>query len=147
MFDWRTDRVDELRRMCAEGYAASEMAKSIGTTRNAVIGKAKRLGLHLRAPLRVSPKQMVRAVAGKRPPPWQPPPQPPRPRPHMAPDLPLQCSPCTIADLTDDACHWPLWAEGTPFHDKRYCGAMAVPDAVYCGHHLLVSRQPKRWQG
>jgi GcrA cell cycle regulator len=145
MFDWRTDRVDELRRMCAEGYAASEMAKSIGTTRNAVIGKAKRLGLHLRAPLRVSPKQMVRAVAGKRHP-WQPPPQPPRPRPHMAPDLPLQCSPCTIADLTDDCCHWPLWQRDVPFGDKRYCGGITIQGHVYCPFHTRIGYQPSKYR-
>ena len=43
---WTDDRVETLKRMWTEGASASEIAKTLGgVTRNAVIGKAHRLGL------------------------------------------------------------------------------------------------------
>jgi GcrA cell cycle regulator len=141
-FDWDADRIEQLARLCVEGHSASDMARTIGTTRNAVIGKAKRLGLSLKPPI----------VARKgRPPgkvmltPWVPPPRPPRPPPPPM-DLPMQCSPCTIADLVDDACHWPLWTDGAPFHEKRYCGAMTIEGHVYCPFHTRIAYQPTKYR-
>ena len=45
--NWTEERVAELRRLWAQGLSASQIAKRLGTdiTRNAVIGKAHRLGL------------------------------------------------------------------------------------------------------
>jgi hypothetical protein len=38
---WSPDRIDELRRLWAEGLSAAQVAKKMGgLTRNAVIGKA-----------------------------------------------------------------------------------------------------------
>jgi hypothetical protein len=42
--------VGTLERLWASGLPASEMAERLGTTKNAVIGKARRLGLPYRAP-------------------------------------------------------------------------------------------------
>ena len=43
---WTDERVETLRRMWTEGSSASQIAKELGgVTRNAVIGKAHRLGL------------------------------------------------------------------------------------------------------
>ena len=44
---WTDARVATLRRMWAEGETASQIAKELGgVTRNAVLGKAYKLGLH-----------------------------------------------------------------------------------------------------
>ena len=47
---WTFDRVETLRRMWAVGATGSEIAATLGCgfTRNAVIGKANRLGLERR---------------------------------------------------------------------------------------------------
>ena len=46
---WTEERVNTLRKMWAEGYSASQIAKELGgVTRNAVIGKVHRLGLNAR---------------------------------------------------------------------------------------------------
>jgi len=46
LIEWTAERVDLLRREWARGCTASHIAKLLGgTTRNAVIGKASRLGL------------------------------------------------------------------------------------------------------
>lgn len=43
---WTDERIDSLKRLCAEGKSASRIAGELGgVTRNAVIGKLHRLGL------------------------------------------------------------------------------------------------------
>lgn len=44
--NWTDERVEQLKRLHAEGHSASEIAKALGgITRNAAIGKCVRLGL------------------------------------------------------------------------------------------------------
>src|SRR5271167_1058400 len=52
--DWSNERVEELRRLWGQGQTASRIAELLGgITRNAVIGKAHRLGLRGRpSPIR-----------------------------------------------------------------------------------------------
>jgi GcrA cell cycle regulator len=49
--DWSDDRIAKLRRLWDEGLPAAEIGRRLGTTKNAVIGKAWRLEL---PPRRVS---------------------------------------------------------------------------------------------
>lgn len=42
---WTDERVERLRALCAEHHTAGEIARVLGLNRNAVIGKAARLGL------------------------------------------------------------------------------------------------------
>jgi hypothetical protein len=43
---WTPERIETLKTMWAQGHSASEIAKGLGgVTRNAVIGKVRRLGL------------------------------------------------------------------------------------------------------
>src|SRR5215468_1152865 len=52
--EWTNERIDELRRLWGQGQTASRIADLLGgVTRNAVIGKAHRLGLRGRpSPIR-----------------------------------------------------------------------------------------------
>lgn len=55
---WTEERVDILKKLWGEGYSASQIAARLGdVTRNAVIGKAHRLGL--------SGRQTTRPAAGR----------------------------------------------------------------------------------
>ena len=46
---WTDERIDRLKAMWAEGSTASQIAEDLGgVSRNAVIGKAHRLGLESR---------------------------------------------------------------------------------------------------
>lgn len=45
MFAWTPENTETLKRMRAEGHSAAEIARTVGTTRHAVLGKAWRLGL------------------------------------------------------------------------------------------------------
>ena len=43
---WTSEKVENLKRLWAEGYSASRIAQQLGdVTRNAVIGKVHRLGI------------------------------------------------------------------------------------------------------
>ncbi len=47
---WSEDRVEKLKTLAAEGYSASQIAKTLGrVSRSGVIGKLHRLGLNARA--------------------------------------------------------------------------------------------------
>lgn len=57
---WSAERVEMLKRLWLGGATANQIAKALGgTSRNAVIGKAKRLGLPLRAEIEARPRHMT----------------------------------------------------------------------------------------
>ncbi len=84
---WTEERIDTLRKMWEGGQTASQIAEALGgVSRNAVIGKAHRLGLQSRpspvVPKDAEAKAQVQAeapAAAAAPPP--PPPAPPAPPP------------------------------------------------------------------
>ena len=75
---WTDERIDTLRKMWEAGQTASQIAEELGgVSRNAVIGKAHRLGLQSR-PSPVKPNEPAAAAAPKA---AAPKPTPPAPRP------------------------------------------------------------------
>lgn len=47
-FGWTAEAIETLKRLCGDGYSASQIALAMGvSSRSAVIGKASRLGLNL----------------------------------------------------------------------------------------------------
>jgi GcrA cell cycle regulator len=61
-FVWTDKNVFLLRQMMANGHSASQIGSTIGTTRNAVIGKAHRMQIRLangKAPRQFKPKEVV----------------------------------------------------------------------------------------
>ena len=105
---WTDERIDTLKTMWEAGQTASQIAEALGgVSRNAVIGKAHRLGLQSR-PSPVKPNEPaaaapapapVEAEAAPAPAPVvaaPPPPPPAPPRPAPAPE------PVVAADADDD---------------------------------------------
>ncbi|WP_294056774.1 GcrA family cell cycle regulator [Sphingomonas sp.] len=82
---WTEERIDTLKRMWDSGMTATQIAEELGgVSRNAVIGKAHRLGLPAR-PSPVKPNE-AKAESTPRPAPAAPSPAPaPRPAPTAAP--------------------------------------------------------------
>ena len=58
---WTEEQIDQLKDLWSEGLSTSEIGRKLGVTKNAVVGKAHRLGL----PPRPSP--IKRATGAKRP--------------------------------------------------------------------------------
>ena len=50
----------------------------------------------------------------------------------------LETQPCSIRELDDSRCHWPLGE----LHQVAvlFCGGVAVTDCPYCTHHLRMAR-------
>jgi GcrA cell cycle regulator len=145
--EWTDERTNLLRTLWLQGQTASQIAERLGgVTRNAVIGKAHRLGLSSRpSPIRQRP-------AGR--PAHQPaPPSAPR-SPIIEPAAPAvaaaplpQPVPAPAPTRTakaapgSRACMWPVGDPKQPgFH---FCGAPAEPSRPYCAQHCSVAYHRK----
>jgi GcrA cell cycle regulator len=133
---WTDERIDQLKRMWEQGMTASQIAEELGgVSRNAVIGKAHRLGLQSR-PSPVKPND-------------DPAPVTERPAPVAAPAPPRRLVPArpsadmagktTLLDLNDKICKWPLGHPGEP--DFHFCGKPINPGFPYCLDHCSVAYQ------
>lgn len=51
---------------------------------------------------------------------------------------------CTLLELNDDKCHWPVGSGA----DLFFCGGKTAHRSKYCGHHACVATAgPQRWNG
>lgn len=144
---WTADRVTTLTTLWRAGRSAAEIAKTLGgVTRNAVIGKAHRLGLAVRmepsAPRRVRAERPA-TPRPRRAAPQKPPPPPAAPavrvRPGARPPIEAIARLFDGAALTARVCRWPV---GDPKAEGfGYCGAAVVAKGPYCpGHHAAAYR-------
>ena len=153
---WTEERIERLKELWTEGLSASEIAAELGegVSRNAVLGKAHRLGLAQGEGNGAStprPRNPTRPPASAVEP---PPKNDPHPAPMMsnrppaeAAELPRreaavapQSEGVTIMELREGVCRWPLGDPTTPAF--RYCGARAVEGLPYCPHHAQIAYQP-----
>lgn len=125
---WSDERVELLRQLWQSGKSAAEIAQQLGgsISRNAVIGKAHRLGLSGRASPVQKKIDKVAAAAIAR----------------AASDaVTYERSPTgvNLLQLTEKTCRWPI---GDPKRDGfHFCGARPMPGLPYCGHHASVAYQ------
>jgi GcrA cell cycle regulator len=142
---WTDARIETLTSLWGDGLSASLIAARLGaTTRNAVIGKVRRLALASRKtvvsrrPPRASllPASKSQPRTGKRSPGLarsrrlETKPRRPTAPPELgaAPEIPV-----TVLTLTPANCNWP---EGDPKRaDFHFCGRDKPPDRAYCPHH------------
>lgn len=118
---WTDDRIARLKELWKKGLSASQIAGELGgVTRNAVIGKAHRLGLQSRP----SPVKGDASRAKK--------PAPAAPRKPEKKRV-------TLLDLTDRMCKWPIGHPGEP--DFHFCGRPAAPGMPYCAEHCAAAYQ------
>jgi len=155
MQTWTDERVELLKKLWADGLSASQIAGELGgITRNAVIGKVHRLGLsgRAKAPSSSVPRQRKpRAPSMFR-----------APRPMMRGNTALAHAPaydydaepepelieniipigqrCTLLELDQEKCHWPIGDPGQP--DFFFCGGKTTTGTPYCGYHGRVAYQP-----
>lgn len=148
---WTDERIDQLKQLWEKGLTASQIAEKLagGISRNAVIGKAHRLGLKARpspvksgegapaadAPTAEARPAPVAAVAA-------PVAEAPRPKP-AAPRAPVApaagSGKTTLLDLSDKICKWPIGHPGDS--DFHFCGKPAQPTFPYCSEHCAVAYQ------
>ncbi len=158
---WTEERIAKLKHGWESGMTATQIAEMLGegVTRNAVIGKAHRLGLESRpSPVKAAAEEAAPratpapAVAKPADPPPPPPPRAEAPAPAVQPaPAPAIAKPAakpvkggkqtrtTLLDLNDKVCKWPIGHPGEP--DFHFCGKPAQPGFPYCGEHCLVAYQ------
>jgi GcrA cell cycle regulator len=153
--NWTDDRVELLKRLWSEGLSASQIAGELGgISRNSVIGKVHRLGLSGRAksPASAVPRQrkprahahMIRIPRGVRGntalAPMLAYETEVEPEPQLIDNVVPINQRCSILELNDSKCHWPI---GDPSSaDFFFCGGRAVEGLPYCGFHSRVAYQP-----
>jgi hypothetical protein len=144
---WTEPRIKRLCDGIARGEPRAEIAKALGVTRNAVIGKTRRLGLSVprmrddgdivrrrrldrRNALAKLRNARAREAAMNEP--------PKTPAIFWRPELERQRKnvpgrPVEIWDLTEDCCRWPLWKDGQV--ERFYCGQTISIGSSYCPKH------------
>lgn len=161
---WNDERVEQLKKLWAEGLSASQIAARIGdVTRNAVIGKVHRLGLAGRATtsriktLRPRKSAAARPASAKRQRMLRFHPHSGMPREGFPPLLPTDLQPdvaprsyeelvipleerASILSLKESSCRWPI---GDPQHeDFHFCGRGKMDGLPYCEFHARRAFQP-----
>jgi hypothetical protein len=138
--NWNEERKERLQTLYRDGLSFSLIAAEIGVTRNAAIGKARRMLLPRRIEITQTKPPKPREAAPKRQ----------RAtfsiKPPAAAAVPSRDYRCTIYDLKNRSCRFPLWAAGAPHHERLYCG---VPGASfskgrpYCRYHTASCATPR----
>ena len=132
---WTYERIEKLKQLWDEGLTASRIAAELGdVTRNAVIGKAHRLGLSGR----MASKSKNNGISNNR-----------KKRIHtaknqkiidIAPTINEPMNPTPFQDIKDGLCRWPL---GEPEEvDFKFCGRNTNEGYVYCQSHYKQAYQP-----
>lgn len=125
---WSDERVELLKQLWGAGKSAAEIAQQLGCgiSRNAVIGKAHRLGLSGRAsPVqkkidKVAAAAIVRAAV-------------------EAVEFERSPTAVNLLQLTEKTCRWPI---GDPKREGfHFCGGRPMPGLPYCGHHAMMAYQ------
>lgn len=136
---WSLERVARAKQLFEQGLSISLIAEEIGTTKNAVIGKFDRLGITAppdrKTIFRTNRRSGVREKAKR----------PSLARPTIKPRLrdipaPNEQFKCTLFDLANDTCRWPLWGND-PREQKFYCGTPEADCAngrPYCRWHSAL---------
>lgn len=113
---WTDERIEQLKELWSEGLTTGEIGKRLGVSKNAVVGKAHRLGLKGR------PSPIKRAKNSRQ--------SSPAPKEK---DKKIR----SVVDLSANTCRWPIGDPREPgFH---FCGAPTLPGKPYCAEHAAIA--------
>ena len=132
---WNQQKVDDLKKLWNEGVATSRIGEQLGFTKNAVIGKAFRLGLERRQNSRkktaqsqsVSSVTMYRETSA----PGHSQITPKRGVTRKREKFSFKKS--IVGTGSFKSCQWPI---GDPLEENfHYCGGQNIPTKPYCIEH------------
>ena len=135
---WNEDRMGKLETLYRDGWSCAMIGREIGVSKNAVVGKSHRMKLPRRRVITHQIKQAKgnyptrrrssrTAVMKKKAPP-----------PLIDPDRNYSCS---ILDLNNTTCRYPVWPTGAPLAEQFYCGVPGADYSAglpYCKHHSFI---------
>jgi GcrA cell cycle regulator len=156
---WTDERVELLTKLWSDGLSASQIAGELGgITRNAVIGKVHRLKLsgRAKAPSSAAPRaRKPRAQTTFTSRAARPATRgntalathalymevmEPEPEPELIDNIIPIGQRCSILELNDAKCHWPIGDPGTP--EFFFCGGKTISAHPYCAYHCRIAYQP-----
>ena len=132
---WNTQKVEDLKKLWNEGVATSRIGEQLGFTKNAVIGKAFRLGLERRQNSRkktahsqtVSSVTMYRETNTANHTPAAPKREVTKRREKFS------FKKSIVGTGNFKSCQWPI---GDPLEEGfHYCGGQNIPTKPYCIEH------------
>jgi GcrA cell cycle regulator len=138
---WTTDRVERLKNCLDAGFSCAEIAREIGVTRNAVIGKISRLKLtrvkdamagrrerrlaaSVQRPRIVTQHQILMALRTA-------------PEPTAQELAAANAHRCSLMELGHGKCRWPISEPGAD--DFCFCGDAPVEGLPYCATHSRIA--------
>lgn len=136
---WTDEQISELIRLWPT-HSAAQIAARLHCSREAVTGKARRLRDDGLLPP-CTKHYLVKPNYNRIPPPGRG--RPPQLRPFNPGTDPadgsLAMHPCSLLDLDDRRCHWPLGDVHAVA--LQFCGGAVVSGQRYCAHHQRMARQ------
>ncbi len=142
---WTTRKIDKLKKLWDKGLSTSEIGKKLGVSKNAVVGKAHRIGLKSRVSPIKTAKNVVKETIEKvvrsskvddidlDEEEIKVMPVVHKARSSASKDLPG----VAINDIKPGMCRWP---SGDPRGDDfRFCGEPSHKGKPYCLHHCTVA--------
>jgi GcrA cell cycle regulator len=141
---WTQERIALLKDRINAGFSCGQIARELGVSRNAVIGKANRLGLsRFRSaipgrlkqtgtrrnarPMTATQRSILRALWAK-------------PQLGFAEVPGDGAKACSLLDLQRWHCRWPV---GDPTSENfGFCGNRSVPGLPYCPAHSRIAYRP-----
>jgi GcrA cell cycle regulator len=161
--NWTDERIATLTKMWESGATASQIADELGgVSRNAVIGKANRIGVKLSGNVNCSSPRAPRAVTERPRRPsiartgsalWKRTAVPALPRERKAAWLFAEAEvgdmlKVGFEEISEGACRWPI---GDPTNeDFVYCGVQTAQGRPYCAGHCRMAYKPpsaRVWDG
>ena len=126
MSKWTDEAVEKLKEMWVSGKTAREISEELGGfSRNAVIGKANRMGLS-------TPKSKDES------------PPPPTPKVESPPQKKAVQRPVRIPSYSkksrEHLCQWPHGEPGK--EDFHFCESPSEPGRPYCAKHCEMAYRP-----
>lgn len=141
---WNDERTENLKTRWAQGDSASTIAESFGTTRNAVIGKAHRMGLAERATYQRKPvPKRIRThierprIATTKRVSLVPIPAEPLPPPHVT-----DVARVSFLELDQHHCRWVCATDVPNLETPQFCGCKKLEGLPYCENHARRAYQP-----
>jgi GcrA cell cycle regulator len=156
--EWNEEAIARLRTLWVEGHSTAEIGRRMGISKNAVVGKAHRLGLVARpSPIRrdatggaaaraPSPRRVTGPTLPPLPgaqaaePPAAPAGRPSRPAGSVfAPAVSAAAAPRAVPPRAGrlSVCCWPIGEPGTP--SFRFCDVEALAGKPYCAEHAQLA--------
>ena len=134
---WTDEQVEELKKLWNKGLTTGEIGKALGVSKNAVVGKAHRLGLNGRpSPIRRNEEEATAQTEEK----------PVQTEKKKAASKTTSSAKntgkekkklFTVNDLTSNSCRWPI---GDPKDEGfHFCGKECLPDKPYCAEHAAIA--------